>query len=635
MTFRRIARAAAAAWLLAASAFAAAAVPVPAVTGPIPGDPPGSASRNYPFFATDLDLKSRGYVEEEFFYAGTANRYDATVAGGIGARPTASPTANVVSGGHAYKTRMVVRRPADPSRFNGIVVVEWMNATSNYDVEALWFRAHEFFLREGYAWIGITAQSGPITNATLGLRQFSPTRYGTLDLTAGGTLTSGDPLSYDVYAQGLQAVRQANVLGPLKPALKKVIAAGVSQSAGRLSVYANAVHPREPAVMDALLLYIGGEKIRTDLGLPVIKLLSETEYTAPASANEISVLQPDTERIRIWSMAGTSHSDWASFAVRYALLRRDQPTAGLRDTCDAPSRSRIPDRYVISASIDWLKRWATDPAVVPPTSPAIALSGTTVQRDADGNALGGIRLAPFAVPVAVDTGANTGAALCFLNGTHVPFSAARLNALYPTRDAYLRPFEEAARKNVADGFVLQADADEMVRLARVSINGFGLDCGPLCANAAQFPIQPSTQLLRDHTQFLYMRNGDALLQSLDAATLTVARGYTAPADQKAYQFSQGAKWLQRYKGQVDEQLAAGNATPQQAALLQEYADTLVTELQKQGATPETVTLDASVLAALYPDDSSGCSMVRGTAKFDPLLLGLVVLALFALVRRRA
>ncbi|MDQ4053338.1 MAG: alpha/beta hydrolase domain-containing protein, partial [Actinomycetota bacterium] len=82
------------------------AVPVPEVTGPIPSHP-GDPGNDYTFFSSDLGLEDRGYVEGEFFYTGSANVYDATVAGGIGARPTPSPTANVVSSDHEYTTRMV------------------------------------------------------------------------------------------------------------------------------------------------------------------------------------------------------------------------------------------------------------------------------------------------------------------------------------------------------------------------------------------------------------------------------------------------------------------------------------------------------------------------------------------------
>jgi hypothetical protein len=618
--------------LAGAAAWAQAAVPTPLIEGPIRSDLT-AADNNRTFFGTDLDLAARGYVEEEFFFSGQANRYDATVAGGIGARPVASPTAQVVSSGHPYKTRMVVRRPADGARFNGKVIVEWMNATSNYDVEALWFRVHEFVLRDGYAWVGITAQNGPIANATLGLKKFSPTRYGTLDLTAGGQFTSGDPLSYDVYAQALQAVRRTNALGPLAGQVKQVIAAGVSQSAGRLSVYFNAIHPRDEAVADAALLYIGGEKIRTDLNLPVLKLLSETEYTLPAALGEIDVIQPDTERIRVWSMAGTSHSDWASFAVRYALLQRDQPTAPLADACAFPSRSRIPDRYVISSAIDWLGKWAAGTAT-PPGSPTIALQadGATVQRDSFGNALGGIRLAPFAMPVALDSGYNElppgASGLCFLNGTHQPFDTATLNQLYPTTQSYLAPFEAAAARNVSDGYVLKPDADEMVAEARVSLYGRGLDCGALCANLSQFPRQPSTQLLRDHIKFLYVREGTALLKSVDAASLSVARGDTASVPtEKIAQYSQGAKWLQQLQAQLQDYRARGFVTQGQATLLDQYAETLVTELRALGADPASVRLDPAAIETLYGDEGGGgggCSIGRGA--FDPLLWLMVLLA---------
>lgn len=568
----------------AAQADGPARVPLPTVEGPIPSVP-GSADHNYTFFASDLGLPARGYVEQEYFFSGTANVYDATVAPGIGARPTPSPTASVVSSGHPYKTRMVVRRPAKASAFNGAVVVEWLNATSQYDVEALWFRTHEFLMREGYAWVGITAQSAPITNPTLGLKAFSPARYDSLDLTGGGTLTTGDPLSYDVFAQGIQAVRSSGVLGNLQRQVSTVIATGVSQSAGRVSVFANAIETRGRPVADAVLLYIGGEKMRTDLRVLVFKVLSETEFAAApsTSANEISSLQPDTRQMRTWTVAGTSHSDWASFAVRYALLRRDQPTAPLQDNCAHPSRSRIPDRYTLAAAIDHLATWERG-GVAPPTAPRIALAadGLTVLRDSRGNALGGLRLAPFAVPVALDTGVNEnppgGAGLCFLNGTHIPFDRATLDTLYPDRQAYLRPFAEAVRENVKDGYVLPADAREMLRDAQASIAGRGLECGPLCADVAQFPIQPSTQLLRDHTEFLYLSGGEALLRTLDEATLAVARGQTDVARQVRH-YADAVQLLERYRAGVDRLPRLGRATGGQAALLDEYATTIIGQLE--------------------------------------------------------
>jgi hypothetical protein len=101
---------------------ATADVPIPVVTGPIPANaPPGNPSHDYPQTATSLDvarpldLASLGYVEEEYFFSGTANMYTTP--------PLATGT--IVSSGHPYKSRILsaVRRHRQnstaPSSSNG------------------------------------------------------------------------------------------------------------------------------------------------------------------------------------------------------------------------------------------------------------------------------------------------------------------------------------------------------------------------------------------------------------------------------------------------------------------------------------------------------------------------------------
>ena len=70
----------------------AGAVPNPTVTGPIPANAtPGDPSHDYPFFSFAPQLAAlkgpHDYVEEEFFFAGTANRY--TIPTGV--QPNAPP----------------------------------------------------------------------------------------------------------------------------------------------------------------------------------------------------------------------------------------------------------------------------------------------------------------------------------------------------------------------------------------------------------------------------------------------------------------------------------------------------------------------------------------------------------------
>ena len=68
------------------------------------------------------EMPQYGYVQEEYLYGGTAQAFDAVgTYSNNGVWPvTPSTTA-------PYKTRMIVRRPSDPTKFNGTVVVEWLN----------------------------------------------------------------------------------------------------------------------------------------------------------------------------------------------------------------------------------------------------------------------------------------------------------------------------------------------------------------------------------------------------------------------------------------------------------------------------------------------------------------------------
>lgn len=538
----------------------AMAVPTPEVTGPVPSDPPGSPGRNYLFFATDLDLAHRGYVEEEFFYAGTANWYQTT------GEPA---TATIVSSGHPYKTRLTVRRPANPARFNGIVIAEWTNVTSSYDNPAFWLRSHEFLMREGYAWVGIAAQRLAIAGVPDGLRNWSPVRYGTLDV-------ADDALSYDVFAQGIQAVQAVPaVMGGLP--VRHVIAAGISQSASRLAIYLNAVYPLDP-ISDGALVIIGGQQIRPDLDIPVMKVLSETEFLGAQARNR----QADTDRFRTWWVTGTSHSEHHGGLTRNALFRRDLPDRPLFDTCTLPSRSRIPWHYAQSAAVDAIVKWV-EQGVPPAYSPLpewTSIDPTVVlARDAYGNALGGIRLASLAVPIATSQGLNAGPELCFLTGVHIPFDTATLASLYPSHEAYVRAVREAAEQNVRDGFLLKEDALELIRDAQSSLVGTGLICGPLCVNFKQFLSNPSTSNLRDQTQVYYFRGGKQLLTTLDQATRLVAEGYTAaeqsdPATQKE-KFQKAIKSLQRYIKDVEKMPRQERAAQETVDLLVDFANILI------------------------------------------------------------
>ena len=554
------------------ASIAAAVVPTPTVIGPLPSDTPGTPGHNYPFFATDMVLADFGYVEQEFFFDGTANRYDAPApSGGIGNNAASATTANIVATGIPYRSRLLVRRPIDAARFNGVVVVEWLNVTNGYDTDVHWLYQKEFFLRAGYAWVGVSAQNAGLSNQPNGLKNWSPARYGTLNVNANGTLT-GDVLSYDIYSQAAQAIRSVPaVMGGLP--VQMLIAIGQSQSAGRLGIYLNAIHVRDP-IYDGTVLASGGQIIRNDLTIPVIKLLTETEF-AMNNVNEIPVLQPDTDKIRIWPVAGSSHSEQYSLLSRGAFLKRDLNLQAF-DACATPARSRVPNRFVYNAAVDAivrLNREGREPPHAPPMA-VLTVSPPSIARDQFGNGVGGIRLAEMEVPVA-----HEGGETCGLGGTHVPFSTATLDALYPNHGAYVSQVAHAADESVEAGFVLPEDAQATIDKAAGSIVGSGLVCGALCEDSRQFPIHPSSMLLRDQTSFFAFVGNQAPVDTLEEVTRDIAKGYTYSGKKSEQAFTNAITGLQAYIVQVQQTLAAGHLRPETAQLLIDQANTLIQQIE--------------------------------------------------------
>lgn len=436
--------------LLLASGVAAASGPM--VTLVPVNVPLGDPSRDYPQFATQLDLQQHGYIEEEFFFEGAANRYST---------PSLA-TGSVISSGHPYKTRMIVRRPLSEKQFNGTVLVEWLNVTSGYNLDAMWLTSYRHILREGYAYVGVSAQRVGVHADETGLRSWSPGRYGDLDVTDGGTILD-DSLSFDIWSQAAQALREptgVNPLGNLHP--KLLLATGASQSQGYLVRYHNSVHPLVN-LYDGYLMYIGvGGKLRVDLEPKVIKVDTENDVLF---LGELAARQPDSDRLRIYEVAGTSHVGYSDPNLRGELLVRDQLPIADTSACARPALSRIPTSHVVNAAFDHLVRWI-EKDVEPPIAPRLEILASlpvVVARDGHGNALGGIQLSQHAVPTATNTGANAGAGFCFLFGSHEPFDGDTLRNLYPNHGKYVSSVNKIDNANLKAGYIIKADAQQNSR----------------------------------------------------------------------------------------------------------------------------------------------------------------------------
>ena len=145
------------------AAFAAGqGTPLPKFTGPIP-----VTADSYPFLAADhslvpFDLSKYGYVEQEFIVSGNANVYDWAADGSLTVKTPNAP----------YAARILVRRPANASKFSGAVVVEPLGAARRFDWAIMYGYLNEHMMERGDAWVGITMPA-----ATDGLKKFNPTRY--------------------------------------------------------------------------------------------------------------------------------------------------------------------------------------------------------------------------------------------------------------------------------------------------------------------------------------------------------------------------------------------------------------------------------------------------------------------------
>lgn len=452
----------------------------PTVAGPLSG----KAS----LIGTAFDLAALGYVEEEFFVSGKATAYTNT--GGLNPDGRWLVTA---AGAAEYATRLLLRRPADPDRFNGTVVAEWLNVSGGLESAPHWMVAHTHLMRDGFAWVGVSAQSlgvegghdilgGP---AIASLKMSDPKRYAPLG-------HPGDSFSYDIFSQAGEAIRN-RMGGRLFRGLEVrcVLAAGQSQSAFRLVTYVNAVDP-VARVFDGFLVHSRGAsgaplseppnpeipvpsvaQIRGDARVPVLTIVSETDLMV-RGFHFLSARQPDGESFRLWEVAGSAHADTyllVAASTDTGSLPPDRLAAALRPTsspvglpCEELVNSGPQVHYAVNAALFHLNRWVRE-GTPPPIAPRLRVEAGEPPRfevDEHGNVLGGIR-SPFVdVPISTLSGLGQGGPrFARLFGTTVPFDAGKLASLYQSKAHYLEAFDEATAAAVRAGFVLEADAREV------------------------------------------------------------------------------------------------------------------------------------------------------------------------------
>jgi hypothetical protein len=369
----------------------------------------------------------------------------------------------------AYRTRVVVRRPADAAA-SGTLVVEWLNVSSGSDAAPDWTYLAEELVRRGHAWAGVSAQYIGVEGGSAavdagagvsGLKAVDPSRYGALS-------HPGDAYAYDIYTQVARGLGED--LGA-----SCVLAVGESQSAYALTTYVNVVHA-QAALFDGFLVHsrpgsamplgepgcgidlavrIGATPtpIRDDTEVPVIVVQTEGDLFGRLAY--LAARQPDAPLLRLWEVAGAAHADRFQIGEFESFLGCPDPV------------NRGQQVYVVRAALRWLESWARGgPAA--PSAPRLSVAGAGFSLDAVGNVMGGVRTPVVDAPVEVLSGiaAPDASPICQLFGRTLPLAPDLLAARWPSRAAYVAAYSAAVDAAVSAGFVLAEDRDAVLAEAR-------------------------------------------------------------------------------------------------------------------------------------------------------------------------
>jgi len=429
-----------------------------------------AAPSGTPVTARQSELTSAGYIEEELFMRGQAQAYTPDGDWDKDGRWAVKPHKPA----QPYATRLLVRRPKDPARFNGIVVVEWLNTTLGFDLDGGWVLTHDEIEREGYAWVGVSAEAPGVRS----LKAANPSRYAQAQL-------GSDELAFDVFTQAAQAIRRAASAWAAHDKVSakdiKLLGLGYSQSAVFLTTYLNAFQPvakaydgfymrsTAPAApkADAPDSFVFAPQIRPDLNVPVMQLQTEMEVMVSWPLSKTV----DTDKVRYWEIPGAAHFD--RYLQDQSLPVGNDAFKAVVPHCYKPSNT-LPARAFDHAALHALRMWVTTGAQ-PPKAPRIQRNSIGfVKSDDLGNAQGGLRLPELDAPVAqygmysnfpTNSLSQRARYACVAGGSTNPLDADVLHARYASSQAYVEAYTRAADKLLKEGFLRPADHAALIEQA--------------------------------------------------------------------------------------------------------------------------------------------------------------------------
>lgn len=434
-----------------------------------------------------IDPASVGYAEDELLLSGVAGLWGTAEPGSPRRLDASIP----------YRTRVVVRYPTDPTRRSGVTHIEPLHP--HMDAGLTWSGLAPHLVGRGDAWVGVTVYPDV---ARLMREQIDPERYRPLLVPGGGT-------EWDIFSDALEALREGR-LGTLPG--NRVILSGWSATGSFCRVFARErLAAARGGLVDAVGIFIssGGagsagypalsassapiaddDPRRTvrEVGVPVFEILSETE-----SETHRAQLRPDSDdpddTYRLYQLAGGAHiedwpGEWSTHARSLAAAGVDLGGVPVREQ-RTDARSDLIMRALLDRLVDCTQGIPAPHAARFDYAQGEVPLTRMLQRDGDGNVMGGIRSPWIQAPLAAYTPHGTPApdpdsdavdgptwtplvdrALATgLVGTMSPFSAQEARRRYGDESAYLRAFADAADALVTDRVLSAADAAELITTA--------------------------------------------------------------------------------------------------------------------------------------------------------------------------
>lgn len=462
-----------------------------AVAVPDSGKPPLSSAT---YKGTEYaDLNAHGYVEQEFYLQGVAPAITAA-----GQTLLEAP----------YTTRMLVRKPADPARFNGTVIIEpfsWFGERA-----AGWILTRDYLLRHGYAYVGYTlninkpevdpkfsaadpaveadgiAQYGKIVNFDF-MRRFDYARYAPLgsyydarQFTRGDAPDPFVPQSQGIGAQLALLLKSHTPKGPLAGLeVKRVYVNSWAVTAQVWMDYLDQGRhqqwrmpdgrPLVDAYMTGRMAYgeVGGDVIRVPRKMPgdapFVTVYSQSELMHDVLEGIALPADTDTPKLRYYEVTGMPHLRLADLGTQHSERLAADVGKGHDPRCltlyDEPAE------LVIAALLDGMDRWVRDGKPMP-KAPRVPRQGNSAVRDADtGNLLGGVRPPWIQAPSATYlTDQETACGLIY--DTKVAYSRQALRKRYGSYAQYRKAFEGAKARSVREGYLLPEDAKGLQPIAK-------------------------------------------------------------------------------------------------------------------------------------------------------------------------